>query len=107
VAIYTGAKALSRWPINDESTLTAGSEAWTLVVVQTSAREAAFAMVANATAVEAREEYIVSSLANNERKKPSKDRTRRGEFLFEEIRHLYTLLAVLQEARNSDMDIAS
>jgi hypothetical protein len=23
VAIYTGAKALSRWPINDESTLTA------------------------------------------------------------------------------------
>jgi hypothetical protein len=22
VAIYTGAKALSRWPINDESTLT-------------------------------------------------------------------------------------
>jgi hypothetical protein len=24
VAIYTGAKALSRWPINDESTLTKG-----------------------------------------------------------------------------------
>jgi hypothetical protein len=24
VAIYTGAKALSRWPINDESTLTVG-----------------------------------------------------------------------------------
>jgi hypothetical protein len=28
VAIYTGAKALSRWPINDESTLTLVSEFW-------------------------------------------------------------------------------
>jgi hypothetical protein len=26
VAIYTGAKALSRWPINDESTLTVYSQ---------------------------------------------------------------------------------
>jgi hypothetical protein len=26
VAIYTGAKALSRWPINDESTLTASKK---------------------------------------------------------------------------------
>ena len=37
----------------------AGSEAWTLVVVQTSAREAAFTIVADTVAVRASAECIV------------------------------------------------